>query len=250
MVHDMAFTEKYALLFDLPVTFNLDDAMSGTTLPYRWNDEYGARIGLLPRERRDRRSDVRWFDIEPCYVFHPLNAYDLEDGSVVLDAVRHPKMFATDVHGPNEGRDAARPVDDRSDRGQGARGDDRRPGPGVPAPQRDAPGAAQPLRLRRRLRRFDEGEAAPAIKHDLVAGTTAEHDYGAGRITLEPVFVPREGATAEDDGWVMSYVYDATTDRSDVVILDAQDFTGDPVATIQLPVRVPFGFHGNWIPTP
>ena len=47
----------------------------------------------------------------------------------------------------------------------------------------------------------------------------------------------------------MSYVYDATTDRADVVILDAQDFTGDPVATIHLPVRVPYGFHGNWIPT-
>ena len=83
-----------------------------------------------------------------------------------------------------------------------------------------------------------------------MAGTTVEHDYGPGRMTLEPVFVPREGATDEDDGWVMSYVYDATTDRSDVVILDAQDFTGDPVATIHLPVRVPFGFHGNWIPTP
>ena len=52
----------------------------------------------------------------------------------------------------------------------------------------------------------------------------------------------------EDDGWVMSYVYDASTDRSDVVILDAQDFTGEPVATIHLPVRVPFGFHGSWVP--
>jgi carotenoid cleavage dioxygenase len=63
------------------------------------------------------------------------------------------------------------------------------------------------------------------------------------------VFVPREGATDEDDGWVLSYVYDNATDRSDVVILDAQDFGGGPVATIELPVRVPFGFHGNWVPT-
>jgi carotenoid cleavage dioxygenase len=67
-------------------------------------------------------------------------------------------------------------------------------------------------------------------------------------VTLEPVFVPRSADAAEDDGWVMSYVYDATTDRSDVVILDAQDFGGEPVATVHLPVRVPFGFHGSWLP--
>ncbi|MET0666185.1 MAG: carotenoid oxygenase family protein, partial [Acidimicrobiales bacterium] len=50
-------------------------------------------------------------------------------------------------------------------------------------------------------------------------------------------------------GWILSYVYDASTDRSDVVILAADDFTGDPVATVHLPQRVPFGFHGNWVPT-
>lgn len=81
-----------------------------------------------------------------------------------------------------------------------------------------------------------------------MAGATVEHDYGPGRVTLEPVLVPREPDAAEDDGWVLSYVYDATTDRSDVVILHAQDFGCDPVATIHLPQRVPFGFHGNWVP--
>jgi carotenoid cleavage dioxygenase len=91
-------------------------------------------------------------------------------------------------------------------------------------------------------------EHGPAIRHDLAAGTSEVHDYGAGRVTLEPLFVPRSPGAAEDDGWVMSYVYDATTDRSDVVILDAQDFGGEPVATIHLPVRVPFGFHGSWLP--
>ena len=53
---------------------------------------------------------------------------------------------------------------------------------------------------------------------------------------------------AEDEGWIFSYVYDSDRHQSDVVILDAQDFAGDPVATIRLPVRVPFGFHGGWAP--
>jgi len=62
------------------------------------------------------------------------------------------------------------------------------------------------------------------------------------------VFVPRSGATDEDDGYIMSYVYNGERNSSDVVILSAQDFTGQPLAVIELPIRVPFGFHGNWIP--
>jgi carotenoid cleavage dioxygenase len=192
-------------------------------------------------------------------VFHTLNAYDdvsddvSGDGRdrVVVDVVRHPRMFATVLNGPDEGD----PVLERwtldlvtgtlstetlDDRGQEfPRIDERRTG----RPHRYGYGAG-----------FGRGvEHGPALKHDLAAGTSAVHDYGPGRVTLEPLFVPRSPDAAdpgavEDDGWVMSYVYDASTDRSDVVILDAQDFTGDPVATVHLPVRVPFGFHGSWVP--
>jgi carotenoid cleavage dioxygenase len=87
----------------------------------------------------------------------------------------------------------------------------------------------------------------PAVKHDLEKGSSEVHDYGPGRVTLEPVFVPRQDARAEDDGWVLSYVYDASRDRSDVVILNARDFGGEPVAIVRLPVRVPYGFHGGWV---
>jgi carotenoid cleavage dioxygenase len=64
------------------------------------------------------------------------------------------------------------------------------------------------------------------------------------------LFVARPDAKAENDGWVLAYVYDQNRDASDVVILDAQDFEGLPVATVELPVRVPYGFHGNWIADP
>ena len=91
-------------------------------------------------------------------------------------------------------------------------------------------------------------KSGPTHKHDVETGRTEVHDYGTGRIGLEPVFIPRPGARGEDDGWVVTYVYDANRGTSDVVILDAQAFGDAPVATIQLPVRVPFGFHGNWLP--
>lgn len=57
-------------------------------------------------------------------------------------------------------------------------------------------------------------------------------------------------SSAEDDGWVLAYVHDAGRDACDVIVLDAQDFAAPPLATVHLPVRVPVGFHGNWVPAP
>jgi 8'-apo-carotenoid 13,14-cleaving dioxygenase len=94
----------------------------------------------------------------------------------------------------------------------------------------------------------DDVVFGPAMKHDLERGTTEVHEFGGGKMTSEPVFVRRSGAKAEDDGWILSYVYDPRRGLSDIVILYAQDFTGEPVATVRLPVRVPFGFHGGWAP--
>jgi carotenoid cleavage oxygenase len=75
------------------------------------------------------------------------------------------------------------------------------------------------------------------------------HLCGDDRKPGEGVFVrdPLAVAGDEDAGWVMTYVYDATTDTSDLIIVDAKNFTAPPVATVHLPVRVPFGFHGSWI---
>jgi carotenoid cleavage dioxygenase len=250
MVHDMAFTDTYALLFDLPVTFDLEAAMSGVSFPYAWNNDYGARIGLLPRaSAATDGTDVQWFDIDPCYFYHPLNAYDLDDGQVVLDAVRYETMFNKNRQGPNEGASRLErwTLDPKEGKVLAATLDDHLQE--FPRLNEAYQGARNRYGYGATFGSLDAG-GGPSLKHDLVAGTTVEHDYGPGRESLEPVFVAREGATDEDDGWVISYVYDGTTDKADVVILDAQDFTGDPVATIHLPVRVPFGFHGNWVPTP
>ena len=86
MMHDFAITEKYVVVYDLPVTFSMDAAHDGRKLPYSWNAAHEARIGLL---RRDGNSaDVRWIGIDPCFVFHTLNAYD-ENDKVVVDVCRY-----------------------------------------------------------------------------------------------------------------------------------------------------------------
>src|SRR4029453_2005819 len=94
MVHDCAITESSVLLFDLPCHFDLEAAMQGAVFPYRWNEDFAARVGVLPFE--GEASDVRWCELdERCYVYHPLNAYDDEDGGVVVDVDRHPAVSAT-----------------------------------------------------------------------------------------------------------------------------------------------------------
>lgn len=244
MVHDCGLTQKYFILLDLPVIFDPELIAGGFQFPFRWHPEYGARVGLLPRD--GEAEDVVWLEVEPCYVFHPLNAYDDADGRVVLDVVRHPKMFDTDLRGPNEGA----PTLDRwiLDPQGGPVKEERLDDRGQEFPRHDERLVGKPYRFGYTAG-FEAGiEMGGLLKHDLRNGGVELHHEGPARKFMEPVFVPRTPDADEDDGWVMAYIYDESTDTSDVVILNAQDFRGDPVATIHLPGRVPFGFHGNWVP--
>jgi len=246
MIHDFAITDRHVVFMDLPLVFDLEMAMAGT-LPYRWSDEYGARVGVMPRGGTS--ADVRWVEVSPCYVFHPLNAYEDEHGAVIMDVVRYPELWRDGLFaGPpgclhrwridvGAGRVSEQPLDDRAI--EFPRLDDRRLG----LPHRYGYAVYTE-------RGVDHGIGTALIKYDLRSGASAAHDFGPGRVPAEPVFVPASPAAAEDQGWLLTYVYDAARDGSDLVILDAADFTGKPVATISLPQRVPFGFHGSWIPDP
>ena len=192
---------------------------------------------------RGRQPDVRWFEVEPCYVFHPLNAYDDGD-SIVLDVVRHPKMFDRELHGPDEGG----PTLDRwtVDLSAGKVLEERLDDRGQEFPRVDE-------RLVGRRHRYGysmaaDGGADPAgslFKHDFQTGSRQERAFGAGRQPGEFVFVPCHEDAAEDDGVLMGFVFDPATQRSDLTLLDAG--TLETVAAIHLPDRVPNGFHGNWV---
>ncbi|KAB7752744.1 MULTISPECIES: carotenoid oxygenase family protein [Mycobacteriaceae] len=283
MMHDFSLTERHVIFYDLPVSFDtktiaemavpkalrlparlLLSSVIGRVkipdpviarqssfrsndrrFPYSWNPKYPARIGVMPRDGGN--ADVRWFDVEPCYVFHPMNAYDSpDDNTIVLDVVRHPKMFDTDRIGPNEGPptldrwtidlSAGKVLEDRVDDHpqEFPRVDERLVG------KRHRYGYAPTI---------SEGAAGSdtLLKHDFVGGNTATRHFGAGKELGEFVFHPSSATAAEDDGVLMGFVYDAPTDRSELAILDAQ--TLQDVASIKLPHRVPAGFHGNWVPT-
>ena len=83
--------------------------------------------------------------------------------------------------------------------------------------------------------------------YDLAAGTSVTHQFNGGRVPSEAVFAPADSQPG-GAGWLLAYVYDPARDASDFVVLDVDDPQREPVAAVHLPVRVPYGFHGSWLP--
>jgi carotenoid cleavage dioxygenase len=250
-LHDTAITEKWIVLLDLPVLFDLELAGTGASFPYRWFDDHPARVGLLPRDGES--TDVVWHDIDPCYVFHTVNAFDVGDGTgVVLDVVRHPSIFRTNLMGPAEGPPTLERwhIDGHGSPVKEERLDDR----GQEFPRIDERHLGRPYRVGFSVaaRRTDDivGTESGLIRHDVQANTSEVRHFRSGATIGEAVFVPRSSTAREGDGWVMTLVHQAGTDTSDLYILNAGDICGEPQAIVQLPQRVPTGFHGNWVPDP
>ena len=252
MVHDCSITERWTVVYDLPVTFDLDAAMGGARVPLRVERRPTAPASALCRSA-GAGADVRWFEVEPCYVFHPLNAHD--DGDrVVLDVVRHPQMFDADRLGPDDGAPHAVALDHRHRRparSSEEQLDDR--AAGVPRGRRAARRAAAPLRLRppRSAGPTDDNGfgGRPRARSTPTTGDADRDRPRRRRVGGEWVMVPR--ARGRRGGRRLAAVASSTTpptDRSELVVLAAADPAAGPVATVQLPGRVPLGFHGNWVP--
>ena len=249
-IHDCAITEHYVLVFDLPVTFSMKAMLGGRRFPYQWNPAHRARIGLCPRTGRG--ADTIWCDVDPCYVFHPGNAFERADGCVVVDVVAHDTMFAQSVFGPDSPasrleRWTIDPVAGKVARvvlhehpQEFPRFDERQTG----RPYKWLYSVALPQDGRGELSISD----TRLFRHDVEAAKTDIRDFGPGRHPGEFVFVPRSGEAAEGDGWLIGLVVDLPGERTELQILDAGDFTGAPVAVIHVPHRIPPGFHGNWVP--
>ncbi|MHA7834512.1 MAG: carotenoid oxygenase family protein [Algiphilus sp.] len=245
MVHDCAITTRYVVVFDLPVTFSFRALLAGAALPYRWNPRHRARVGLLPRDGSSDR--LQWFPVAPCYVFHACNAFDNDDGSVTVDVVTHARMFDRSQQGPEAqqvaferwrvGADLATVQRQvlSSESQEFPRCDERRTGQNYRYAYAVG-GQAMST------------EGSRLLRHDLQRGTTTAHDFGPGQMMGEAIFVPAHPDAAEDEGWLLAYVHDAKQQRSRLVILDAQAVDRQAQAVVHLPVRVPLGFHSNWMP--
>ncbi len=256
MMRDFALTARYVVLFDLPVTFSMNAVSSGLKLPYMWNPVHQARVGLLPRDNSS--AGVGWFEVDPSWVFHTLNAYD-DGGRIVADLVRYenahdvstlsrlgPLRLDRWIIDPATGKVSAQPLDDRPQEFPCV--DDR----AISQPHRygysAVIGAVRRATVSSSGDFADEAFSNTLLKHDLSAGTVQTHQFGNNATAGEAVFVPAAPDATKDDGYVMAFVHNPDRGAADLVILAAQDFTGQPAARVHLPARIPLGFHGSWIP--
>jgi carotenoid cleavage dioxygenase len=202
----------------------------------------------MPRNGND--ADVTWYDLDPCYVFHPMNAYE-EGNTIVIDVARLPHIWRD---GPIDFPPPALyrwTIDTATGTVRQEQIDD------TPAEFPRVADSVVGLKHRYGYMMANATEAAfedpmsangAILKYDLTAGTRSQIDVGRGRLPGETVFVPSATSSAEDDGYLMTYVYDGASNESEFVVFDAGSMSAEPVARVHLP-RVPFGFHGNWVPS-
>jgi carotenoid cleavage dioxygenase len=207
-------------------------------------------VGLLPRNGKN--ADIIWCQVDPNYVFHPANAFESTDGRVIVDVVAHDSMFARSTLGPDSIRsrferwtiDSATQSVSRHvvhDHNQEfPRIDERQTGQDY----QFAYAVALPSQDHVEL----TIAATQIYKHDVKNETTQVHDFGPNRHPGEFVFVPRNDSSAEDDGWLIGLVVDMSNESTALEILNADDFTGEAQAVVNIEHRIPPGFHGNWVP--
>ena len=242
MVHDFLITRNHVIFMDLPMLWDIPN-LGKPGVPVKFDESYGARMGVMPRTGSSK--DIKWFDIDPCYVYHTMNAYEQGD-EVVIHAPRLVGYTSVGMDAPpipmlhewklnlKTGEKSERQVDDL----------------GV-----DFPTVAEThvgLAHRYGFAAEFNSKGTPTIlgfhKYDLQTGSKTSHMLKDGRVGAEPTFIAAQDASSEDDGYLMSFVYDPAEDKSELVIFNANQIEHEPIARIHLPVRVPAGFHGSWIP--
>jgi carotenoid cleavage dioxygenase len=250
MIHDFMVTRNYALFPILPLSGSMERAMAGQAA-FAWEPNLGGHIGVLKRDAAI--EEMRWFEVDPCYVFHPMNAF--EDGNMI-----HADVLKYDVAPLFPNADGS-PTDPHKTHARLVRwtinltGDSNR----IKETQLDDLSGEFP--------RFDERFAGLGYRHGWYAYSDNDEFRGsfAGiacfdfetkkRETYlmpssdaigEPVFVPRTADAPEGDGWLLAVAYRPSDGRSDLLIFNAMNIGDGPIAEVQLSSRVPFGFHGNW----
>ncbi|MGZ4734344.1 MAG: carotenoid oxygenase family protein [Acidimicrobiia bacterium] len=247
LMHDFAVTDQHVVFFDSPAV--LDPSAAATGAPVvRWEPEHGTRIGVMSRDVEHDR--VRWFPVENRFVMHVMNAYTDGD-AIVVDYVHRPSFELDTAAGIEQMPRLHRCV---IELGRGVVSDEMLDSTPVDLPRIDDRRAG--LRYRYGyLAGVTHSDGRPSgvgfdtlLRYDLGTNAVVHHRFKDGVLVGEPQFVPRPGSLTEGDGWVLALTYDVVHDSSELAIIDAEDFAARPVATIQLPRRVPAGLHGTWLP--
>jgi carotenoid cleavage dioxygenase-like enzyme len=252
MVHDFMVTRNYVLFPVMPLTGSMQRAMAGKPA-FAWEPSKRSYVGVMKRDADV--SSVRWFECDPCYVFHPMNAY--EDGDKIVGDVM--QYDAAPLFPDPDGRpgDPAKAIarltrwtfdltantnsfkreqiDDLV--GEFPRLDERRAG--LDYRHGFFAGSSDPKL----------GDSFDTLAHvDLNKNKRSAYRLPSGDVVSEAIFVPRSGGAAEGDGYLLATVFRGAENRSDLAVFDTAALQQGPIAVAELSHRVPFGFHGNWRP--
>lgn len=264
--HDMAFTEHYSILNDFPLFWD-EKLLAKGVHANRLHKDLPSRFAVIPRY--GATSEVRWFEATPTYVLHFLNAFEEVDTAghtvVVLDGYRQldpmpdsEQPFVPSV--PLKYRRMMVYLDLYSMKPQlwrwrfNLNTGQTTEGLLDTDPQRITEFGTFNQRYAGRPNRYvwsSRGKPgwfllSGITKHDLETGESFDYHFGEERYNSEAPFVPRLGSSAEDDGYLITFVTDAKAETSEVVLLDARHVERGPVCRLKLPHCISSGTHSAW----
>ncbi|KAK9084838.1 hypothetical protein Sjap_025249 [Stephania japonica] len=263
MMHDFAITENYAIFMDLPLYFRPKDMVKENKLIFTFDKTKKSRFGVLPRYAMNELQ-IRWFELPNCYIFHNANAWE-EGNEIVLITCRLENPNLDMVNGPVKDKldnFANELYEMRFNMETGLASQKKLSAPAVDFPRVNESYTGRKQRFVYGTTLDSIAKVTGIVKFDLHAtpetGKTQLEvggnvqglfDLGPGRFGSEAVFVPREpGITSEeDDGYLIFFVHDENTGKSAVNVIDAKTMSAEPVAVIELPTRVPYGFHAFFV---
>ncbi|KAI9402393.1 hypothetical protein POPTR_001G265600v4 [Populus trichocarpa] len=263
MMHDFAITENYAVFLDLPLYFRPKEMVKDKKFVFTFDATKKARFGVLPRYAKDDLL-IKWFELPNCFIFHNANAWEEEDEIVLITCRLQDPGFDVANWAVKEKQENF--VDELYEMRFNMK-------TGVASQKKLSESAVDFPRVNEsytgRKQRYVYGTLLDSIakvtgivKFDLhsepepgkgkieVGGNVKGiFDLGPGRFGSEAVFIPRElGTTSEeDDGYLMFFAHDENTGKSSVNVIDAKTMSANPVAVVELPHRVPYGFHAFFV---
>ena len=253
--HDIGMTKNYSILWDLPYFFDSEALKSGVR-KLEFHRDIPARFGIIPRFGRS--EDVRWFEANPCWLLHTSNCYEdgdwvVQDGCLWDNPVKPPLNATADPY-----TKIKRNLDKHATHTHMYRwmfnmvtGEVREHNlddevTEFPIISNDYVGSKNRYSYNSLF--VDHEWLMKGVKrYDWLSGTTDRYEYGEGRYGSEVVVCRRVGATAEDDGYVVTFITDMVKDRSEALILRADDIAAGPVAQVILPERISTGSHACWV---
>ena len=257
--HDMAFTENYSILNDFPLFWD-PELLKQNIHAGRFYRDLPSRFAIIPRYGNS--NDVMWFEADPTYVLHYLNAYEQGD-EIILDGYFQEnavpdKYHHPDLPAPEPGYERMMAFLDLSLLKSHLHRWRFNLKTGKTTEQRLGEELLEFGTINQRYAGKQNRYAyssVPARGFFLLSGL-AKHDMNTGQIESmmfadneycsEPAFVPRTGARDEDDGYLVTFTMDLENDKSECVLFDARSLCSEPVCRIQLPHRICSGTHATW----